>query len=377
MFDSDSQFRLFQPFQPSWPIALIGVILLGATSVTPATASHPARSQTEISQAQETIQSARPPRSVVRRVRRDLAQRLNRSPQELRMVSFSRETWPDSCLGLAAPNERCAMALVEGWRIELTDGQQNWVYRTDLTAEVLRLETPAASVGLPPDITDRLFQQIAQETGAAASSLKVVAVKQSVWDGCMGIFEPGQACTKIALPGWQVIVSGEQQSWVYHVSEDGRIVQNSTASGSQADLVPSFMTDESALDSHGATLVFRWMETGGLAGMVSEKFLMSDGTIYRRSSQFHTEPMTEPVVEKRLTPQQVEQFQQMLIAQKFQNLNGLRYVSAASLADYPTTTVQALGTIVQYTDLELGNFPPALQTVIQTWEKLSGRSPDR
>lgn len=362
-----------------WSALLIGASLLTAVPLPSVAAGQPGTAlQTAQSlQAQNSAPATPLPRPIVRRVRRHLAQEFNVPRKDLRVVQFSRETWSDSCLGLAAPNERCATSIVEGWRVEMTNGQQNWVYRTDSTAQVLRPEMPNNATELPPDITDRLFQTIAQETGVPANTLKVAAVKQTTWDGCMGIFVPGRLCTQIATPGWQVIVAGDQQSWVYHVSEDGsRIVQNQTASGAQGDLIPSFIEDEPfPLNHWTATLVFRWIESGGLAGQVTEKFLMSDGVIYRREWRMSSEPTAEPVVENRITPEQVAQFQQLLIEQQFSNLRGLKYISSVSLADYPTITLQGLGNTVQLTDLELKNFPKALQTVFQAWEQLA--SPDR
>ncbi len=50
------------------------------------------------------------------------------------------KTWPDGCLGLAKPGEFCTQALVQGWRIILTDNQKTWVYRTDSSGANLRLE---------------------------------------------------------------------------------------------------------------------------------------------------------------------------------------------------------------------------------------------
>jgi hypothetical protein len=335
--------------------------------------SFPHASASLTAQVPSQSQSAetRLPRSVVRRVRRDLAQRLNSPRRGLEVVGFSRETWSDSCLGLAAPNERCAMAIVEGWRIELSNGEQNWVYRTDLTAQVIKLETND-DASLPPEVGDRLIQTIVQEFGVPAASLSITETQPHVWDGCMGIYEPSQACTMIAISGWQVIVAGENQSWIYHLSEDGsRIVQNSTASG--GSLVPSFIpTVPTDTQPHPAddTAVFQMTTSGGLAGIVTEVVLMADGTVFRQVSQPNSPRPSDPIVERRLSPEQVEQFQQVLQNQRFPNLDGLRYITDIAFADYPTTTLSAMGSRVEYIDLEENNLPDALQVVIQTWNQL-------
>ncbi|NJO74816.1 MAG: hypothetical protein HC833_14275 [Leptolyngbyaceae cyanobacterium RM1_406_9] len=308
------------------------------------------------------------PRSVVRQIRRDLSQNFNIPRRNLEVVSYERQTWPDSCLGLAAANERCATAIVEGWRVEVTNGQQNWVYRSDMTGQVIRSETNQ-STNLLPEVSDRLLQTIAEEFDIPVNSLRITEAQPRVWDGCMGIYVPNQACTMIALSGWQAIVAGENQSWVYHLTEDGsRIVLNPTASG--GSLIPSFIpTDGQPSEPIDGTIIFRAVTSGGLAGIVSQVILTADGTIYRQVSQPISPRPSSPVVERRLSPEQVQQFQQLLEEQRFPNLSGLRYITDAAFADYPTTTFYAMGGQVEYIDLAYDDLPEALQEVIQAWNQ--------
>ncbi|MBD2059520.1 hypothetical protein H6F88_26590 [Oculatella sp. FACHB-28] len=349
-----------------WSLALMGLVVLAAPQQAATASPQPANSAIAQANSSQSSQN-RLPRAVARQVQRDLSQRLDIPRRNLEIVSFDRQTWPDSCLGLAAANERCATATVEGWRVELTNGQQNWVYRTDMTAQVIRLETNQNN-DLLPEARDRLLQTIAQEESVSINSLRITEAQPRVWDGCMGIYAPDQACTRIAISGWQVIVAGEDQSWVYHLSEDGsRIVQNSTASG---NLTPSFIpTDGGTPEPIDSAVVFRAVTSGGFAGIVSEVILTADGTIYRQVSQPSSPRPSDPVVESRLSPEQVEQFQQLLEDQRFPNLNGLRYITDVALADYPTTTFYAMGSRVEYIDLEQDNLPEALQEVVQAWNQ--------
>jgi hypothetical protein len=73
---------------------------------------------------------------------------------------------------------------------------------------------------------------------------------------------------------------------------------------------------------------------------------------------------------KRLSQQQLQQFEQVLQQQQFPNLNGMRYLTSAALADYPTTVVQAMGSTVAYIDLEQDSLPQSLQTIIRAWNQL-------
>lgn len=351
--------------------ALLSSVALSSIAPTPNAVALPSPPQqsTQLSQQRQPSTSPRLPRRVARRVVGEIAQRYSIPRRNLTIVQHSRETWSDGCLGLGTASESCLMALTEGWRVEVSSGQQNWVYRTDLMANMIRLEPTPSTSALPADVEEQLRQTIAEDENVSSSAVRVVEVREATWDGCMGIFEADQACTQIAIFGWQVIATDDDRSWVYHLSQDGsRIVQNPTASGTEGGLIPGFIPPGQS-DNQGASIVFYSVESGGLAGMMTERLLTSDGVLYRQSGRFNS-PVSEPVVEARLSPEQVEQFRQVLLEQRLPNLDQMRYISPASLADYPTITLKGLGSTVEYTDLEMDNLPPALQTVIRTWENL-------
>ncbi len=93
----------------------------------------------EMSQANQTP-SLPPP--LANQLRQDLGKRTGIAPGKLRIVETTSRTWPDGCLGLARPDEMCSQAMVEGWRVVVTDGNRRWVYRTDRSGRTFRLETP-------------------------------------------------------------------------------------------------------------------------------------------------------------------------------------------------------------------------------------------
>jgi hypothetical protein len=222
---------------------------------------------------------------------------------------------------------------------------------------------------LPPEVSEKLLQAIAKQTQLPLATLRVVESKSATWDGCLGIYEPDRACTMIAIPGYRVIVAGDKLNWVYHLSSDGsRIAQNSTAT---SRLTPSFATaDESPFGELDGSIVFRSIESGGLAGIVTERILTTDGTLYRQVHNPRERRAIEPVIEKKLSAQQVRRFQALLENQRLPNLNQLRYLSDAAFADYPTITVQGMGSSVEYIDLEIDRLPRALRRVIRAWDRL-------
>ena len=89
---------------------------------------------------QPSLASPWPPNSVIAAARQDLSRKTKISVNRLQIQAAQPQTWPDGCLGLAKPGEFCTQALVQGWRIILTDNQKTWVYRTDSSGTNLRLE---------------------------------------------------------------------------------------------------------------------------------------------------------------------------------------------------------------------------------------------
>ncbi|MCU0569210.1 MAG: hypothetical protein MUF49_21880 [Oculatellaceae cyanobacterium Prado106] len=368
-----------RPARTPGTLALLGAVLLNAAAFQPfALAQQPSPAGASAPAIEQSQRQTRLPREVRQRVRRDLAQQTNLPRRDLRVIAFSRETWPNGCLGLATAGEFCTMALVEGWRIELTNGQQNWIYRTDLEARVMRLEESPVEAGLPAGVRDRLLQTIAKDANLPVSQLQISEIQPDTFDGCMGIYAPGRFCTRIAIAGWRVIASTTSstnssttpsQSWVYNISQDAsRIVQNPTASGGQ--VVPSFIPSPGWADEMpGNNIVFRSIESGGLAGIVTYRELRSDGGLYQWSTRLGN-AQGEPQLQKQLTPEQVQQFQQVLQTQRIPNLNGLRYITSEALADYPTLTLQGMGSTVEYIDLAEERLPRSLKTIVDAWNGL-------
>lgn len=80
-----------------------------------------------------------PSAQLIQTVKQTLSQQLGTSPDNFRLVASQPKTWPDGCLGLAQTDELCTQALVPGWQLDFTNGQQRWIYRTDMTGRLVRL----------------------------------------------------------------------------------------------------------------------------------------------------------------------------------------------------------------------------------------------
>ncbi|MBE9184429.1 hypothetical protein IQ270_06760 [Microcoleus sp. LEGE 07076] len=80
------------------------------------------------------------PATVAAAVIKDLSRQTRIAADKLKVTESSRQSWPNSCLGLAKADEICGQMIVEGWRVAVSDGRQTWVYRSNARGNVLRLE---------------------------------------------------------------------------------------------------------------------------------------------------------------------------------------------------------------------------------------------
>jgi hypothetical protein len=110
-------------------------LAMSAIACTPITADLPSPSPTT-----SVSQVAAP---AIARAKENLSRSLNVPTTTFNLVSVQATVWQDGCLGLGQANEICAQRLVDGWRIELTDGKTTWTYRSDQTGQQVRMEVPA------------------------------------------------------------------------------------------------------------------------------------------------------------------------------------------------------------------------------------------
>lgn len=172
----------------------------------------------------QSIQSnASLPSQVVEAIRQDLANTLKSPPQGLNIVQATPRNWPDTCLGLAASGEFCGQQIISGWRVVVSSGDQTWVYRSDATGKLLRLESAQPTSGvIPSSVVNAVFQQVTQQSGLPDSTLKLIKAQPKIWpDSCLGLAQQDDLCTHNLVAGWQITLSSGWEQWVYRTNETG------------------------------------------------------------------------------------------------------------------------------------------------------------
>jgi hypothetical protein len=73
-----------------------------------------------------------------------LAQRLNVPVAQVTLVQSEQVEWPDSCLGLAQPDEACLQVITPGWRVVVEVNGQTYEIHTNDTGTAVRVTPPLA-----------------------------------------------------------------------------------------------------------------------------------------------------------------------------------------------------------------------------------------
>ncbi|MCC5637971.1 S-layer homology domain-containing protein [Nostoc sp. CHAB 5844] len=124
------------------------------------------------------------PESVKVAVLEDISERTGSEISALRVVKAQQQTWSDGCLGLKA-EESCSQAIVPGWHVVVANAKQIWVYRTDESGSVAKLDeestqTLTAVITRRETSTRQTRSTTVQRTVLAQRSTQVSAASTAV-----------------------------------------------------------------------------------------------------------------------------------------------------------------------------------------------------
>jgi hypothetical protein len=322
-----------------------------------------------IAQAVKDSKDSFPP-PLANRLRQDLSQRTGIPTGKLRVIEASRKTWSDGCLGLGGAAESCLQALVEGWRVVLSDGNRRWVYRTDERVRVYRMEPRTnQSSNLPASVRNAVLQAASRRTGLPVSQFQIVQVEPITADGCLNLPARDEACIEIAQQAWQVTVQARQQQLVYHASANGSQVRfNQTASQIGDHFQPDQIPVSQLPYALERGVMFRAISSGGLMGRTYQTILLNDRRVLRM--QMHDNGTTsnpEPI--RRISQQEMRQFERLLDGLK--QFDRLDYPAIPGSADFITVTLSSRSSTVRYSDSVHNQLPQALQQIVEAWTRLT------
>ncbi|HAX80656.1 MAG TPA: hypothetical protein DCY88_33675 [Cyanobacteria bacterium UBA11372] len=103
---------------------------------TPTRQNQPSRRATEENKVQL-------PEAVTKAILENLAQQTGLQTSDLRVVEVEQKTWSDGCLGLGSPGIACSQALIPGWQVTVASDRTRWIYRTNLSGSLVKLDAAA------------------------------------------------------------------------------------------------------------------------------------------------------------------------------------------------------------------------------------------
>lgn len=313
------------------------------------------------------------PRSVADAVLQFAAQDWGLSSSQLRITQAQPQTWPDSCLGLPRPTERCMGTLTPGWQVSVEGRQRTQVYRTDDSGSRIRSEAMLGQLPVEGNLPNAVAQAVLADASRQPNvyrGLRIVQAEQQNWpDGCLGLAERGVFCTQAIVPGWRVLVEDEGQTFVYRTNASGSVVklENGSAQGNTG-AVP--MPDSEYPAPLGRGVVFRAIEGGGFTGRTTETLLTNDGRVIRRLMDSR---MNAPAEMYQISRQEVQQFQQLLERRNFAQFDRLAYPAPKGAADFITVTLTSQMGTTSYADMGQDRLPESLQAVVQAWRQIANR----
>jgi hypothetical protein len=178
-------------------------------------------------------------------------------------------------------------------------------------------------------------------------------------------------CSMMGIPGWQVIVAGPQQYWVYHLNRTVTQVKRNPTTSGRGNVVPTFWyPDPSIVPSNSGEIIFQSVKSGGIAGKAYKTLLRKDGQVLQ--IELGQQPQKVPTLIRQLTPKQMQEFTKLLQQNEFEDFLGFNY-SPTSGADYYTIALMSpwAGRGTQYADMVQDETPAKLQQIIQAWNRIS------
>lgn len=78
-----------------------------------------------------------------------------------------------------------------------------------------------ANVPLNQKLNFKIRQDMAGRLKLNVSNIRIVKTQSSVFNSCLNLPKPKEACNKKGVPGWRVTLASGKQNWLYHVSQSG------------------------------------------------------------------------------------------------------------------------------------------------------------
>lgn len=307
---------------------------------------------------QETL-----PKSIVSAILRDASKWSGLPTETLRIVKAQPQNWGNRCL-FAFGRLYCTAEAdpVSGWEVTVDSGKQQWVYHVDDKASSVLMDRTLA---LMPKAAEVIKKDAAKFSPSPL--LRIIAAEfQKDWNGsCEGVSN----CTRPIAPGWQATVSNGRDSYIYRVKEDGSQFELQGQNDNNKTLKAVPIPANELPPPLDRNVVFREITSGGITGRTFETVLLNDGRLINTVVGDANDSLRSV---RRVSSQQVRQFQQLLERQRFAQFKNLDYPSKTNCCNISTHTLTSRDGTVRYNIVPIDGLPANLRAVVEAWSQLRG-----
>jgi hypothetical protein len=289
------------------------------------------------------------------------------SNSAIRIIAVERrDDWNGSCEGV----QNCTRPIAPGWQATLSNGRDSYIYRVKEDGSQFEFQSLAS---LPQSLVDAVLADASRRTKAriAVSLKNIVNAERVVWNNaCLGFVG---ACIQSEVPGWRITVATPNNKFVYHTDNYSNVKLNESASqiGNVKTIESVPIPAKELPPSLDRNVVFREISSGGFTGRTYETVLLNDGGLIR--TRVGDANDSERSV-RRVSRQQVRQFQQLLERQRFAQFKNLNYASKTACCDIPTHTLTSRDGTVRYNQVPIDGLPTNLRAVVEAWNQLRGNA---
>ncbi len=83
---------------------------------------------------------------------------------------------------------------------------------------------------LPQPVARAVLRDLSRKQGILPTRFKIIEYSQQTWrNGCLDLPKSDELCTQALVPGWRVVVSDNNQTWIYHTNKNGRSLRLANA----------------------------------------------------------------------------------------------------------------------------------------------------
>ncbi len=185
-----------------------------------------------------------------------LAQALNLTADDIKVISFEDKEWPDGCLGVVTDGVLCTQQIVPGFLVVVEAKGVQYEFHTNLDGSLVVPSDGKTPVVAPETLIQAAGEALAKVLGLKLADIKFVSAQLVQWpNSCLGMALPGEACAEVITPGYLIVLEANGVKFEYHTNADGSVVRP-------------------------GTLALVWQRVGGIAGFCDTLVLFRSGELH-------------------------------------------------------------------------------------------------